>query len=281
MQPGGSGRTAVKRPAGARRKRPPTGPSRSYVAVWAALAALSLGYVTVLTVNPELLTAMGVPMAPVEPEGNYGQRFVASTQLAADVQSLQQTVAGLQSEVAAMKTTAPLSVRNPVVPVQRPVDAKSVDAKPGEPKLQGRIGADGARVAGMVIVNGQPQTQLPASPAAPASIAGSVVTGSIARAPETAAPAGSAIGPHAGTVGLELVTGPSVDALRLNWILLNERHGAALKGLEPRYLQPDQNGAFRLLAGPVATADAADSLCEQFRSKGTQCHVTTFQGNAF
>jgi hypothetical protein len=84
-----------------------------------------------------------------------------------------------------------------------------------------------------------------------------------------------------GPLGLELVTGPSVDALRLNWSFLGDRHGAALKSLEARYAASAQGGPFKLLAGPVASAEDGARLCEQFRAKGTPCRVAPFTGQGF
>jgi hypothetical protein len=212
-----------------------------------------MGYLAVLTVQPDMLTAMGVPVTPADPENNQGQRLAAK--LATDVQSLQQSVADLQGEVTALRSSSvPLVIKaearsSAARPIDQAQEPKLSDPRLADPKLQGRITPlDGTRVAGMVITHGSP-------------------------APEPAAPTGP--------LGLELVTGPSVDALRLNWILLSDRHGAALKSLEARYVGGGPNSAFQLLAGPVASAEAGAQLCEQFRAKGTPCRVGQFQGHGF
>ena len=252
--------------AGARKKNPrpttankrrPSGPTRAYVAMWAVLAGVSMTYLAVLTVSPEVLTAMGAPILPGDPESNHGQRFAAK--LATDVQSLQQSVSELQGEISALRGGAPVAIKAAAQPADiKAVEAKLPELRSPEPKLQARLGTplDGTRVAGMIITNaGLPQpasAQSSAQPAAPA-----------------------------GPLGLELVTGPSVDALRLNWGVLAERHGAALKNLEVKYIGGGQNGAFQLLAGPVASAEDGFRLCEQFRDKGTPCKVGPFQGHGF
>lgn len=246
----GTNRKKPARPTAARQRRT-SGPSRAYVALWAVLAGVSMAYLAVLTVNPEVLVALGTPVIPADPESNHGQRFAAK--LATDVQSLQQTVTELRGEVTALrsgavavKTSAPAFDLNSL-------EAKLSEERTPEPKLQARLGTplDGTRVAGMVITNpGLPQ------PVAPPTVA-------------------------SGPLGLELVVGPSVDALRLNWGVLAERHGAALKTMEARYNAASPAGPFQLLVGPVASTEEGIRLCEHFRVKGTPCKVGPFGGQGF
>jgi hypothetical protein len=217
--------------------------------MWAALAAVSIVYLAVITVKPEAMMAMGVTVIPGDPESNHGQRFTAK--LVSDVQTLQQSVTELQGEISALRTGGPIAVKA----AAQSTDWLTADARPTEqrlpdPKLQGRLGTplDGTRVAGMVITS-----------------------------PGPAAPTAASTGP----IGLELVTGPSVDSLRLNWGVLAERHGATLKNLEVKYVAGGPNGPFQLLAGPVASADEGFRICEQFRAKGTPCKVGPFQGHGF
>jgi hypothetical protein len=232
------------RPSTARPRRT-SGPSRAYVAAWAVLAGVSMAYLAVLTVQPEAIMALGVPVIPGDPESNLGQRFTAK--LASDVQSLQQTVNELQGEVSALRSGGSIAVKA----AARTSDFQALEAQLEPPKMQARLGTplDGTRVAGMVI------------------------TGPGVPPPATAAPTGP--------IGLELVTGPSVDALRLNWGVLAERHGTTLKNLEVKYVAGGPNGPFKLLAGPVASAEEGSRICEQFRVKGTPCKVGPFQGNGF
>jgi hypothetical protein len=260
---------AAVRPTVAR-KRKVSGPHRAYVAMWAGLAGLSMAYVGVLTVSPDVLTAMGAPMIAPDSgtDSSQGQRYAAK--LASDMAALKQTVAALQGEVTALRSTGPLVVRANARADVRAPDNRAIDAEPVEPKLQGRLTMpdgstpppgnrlDGTRVAGMVITTTipGPATPMVATPAA----APPVLTGPF---------------------GLELVVGPSVDALRLNWTLLGDRHGAPLKSLEPRYTAASQTGPYQLLAGPVATVDDGWRLCEIFRAKGTPCKVSQFQGHGF
>jgi hypothetical protein len=205
-----------------------------------------MAYLAVLTIKPEAMMAMGIPVTPGDPESNFGQRL--TTKLATDVQSLQQTVAELQGEVVALRGSGSIAVKT----AAQSADWLTADARQSEQKLPARLGTplDGTRVAGMIISN--PALAPPAAAAAPA-----------------------------GPLGLELVTGPSVDSLRLNWGVLAERHGTTLKSLEVKYVAGGPNGPFQLLAGPVASAEDGFRICEQFRAKGTPCRVGPFQGNGF
>ena len=65
-------------------------------------------------------------------------------------------------------------------------------------------------------------------------------------------------------LGLRLARGASLEAIRLTWSLMNERHGAVLSGLEPRYVlvpgpTPSQP-LYQLIAGPLI--GAGESLAE-------------------
>jgi SPOR domain len=84
----------------------------------------------------------------------------------------------------------------------------------------------------------------------------------------------------AGPSGLEIASGPSLDALRLNWSLLSDRHAPELRNLEARYLNAGEGQPYRLVAGPVTTPDEAKRVCAQLQAKRVACRVTGFGGNA-
>ena len=79
--------------------------------------------------------------------------------------------------------------------------------------------------------------------------------------------------------GVQLASGPSVDALRLSWQLLQESHKSAIRALEPRFEEtagdPPQ---YRLIAGPLATSEDAEKLCERLRARRLACAVTPYGG---
>jgi hypothetical protein len=85
----------------------------------------------------------------------------------------------------------------------------------------------------------------------------------------------------AAPVGVRLTAGPSVDALRLSWSLMTERHGADLSQLEPRYVVGSTPSApFALIAGPLRSNEEAKNLCAALARKGIPCTVDAFTGNA-
>lgn len=131
---------------------------------------------------------------------------------------------------------------------------------------------------------------IPISPEKPAATA--IETGSVS-APATAAAAKAkpaagpiAFGPAVVTrsqsaVGVRLTAAPSVDALRLSWNLMSERHGTELGSLEPRYVSGGAPSApFALIAGPLPSEREAQDLCTTLITKGIPCSVDAFTGNA-
>jgi hypothetical protein len=85
----------------------------------------------------------------------------------------------------------------------------------------------------------------------------------------------------ANPVGIRLTAGPSVDALRLSWLLMSERYGADLGGLQPRYVVGNTPAApYALIAGPFANNDEAQRTCGSLIAKGIPCSVDSYAGNA-
>lgn len=85
-------------------------------------------------------------------------------------------------------------------------------------------------------------------------------------------------------IGLRISKGTSLDALRLSWSLLADRHGAQLKNLEARYVagppNPDGEQSYDLLAGPVRSSAEAKRICKALAAKNIPCQVGAFSGDA-
>jgi hypothetical protein len=78
---------------------------------------------------------------------------------------------------------------------------------------------------------------------------------------------------------VQLAAGPSLDALKLSWSLLAERHGAILATLQPRFVPPrNEGGPYRLVAGPLPSKADADKVCADMGVGRTACFSTTFIG---
>ena len=83
-------------------------------------------------------------------------------------------------------------------------------------------------------------------------------------------------------IGVRIATGPSVDSLRLSWSALADRHGPSLRKLQPRYVTGiDATGlTYDLIAGPIASADEANKVCQRLHENGVRCAIGEYTGNA-
>ncbi len=83
-------------------------------------------------------------------------------------------------------------------------------------------------------------------------------------------------------VGIKVSTGDSVDSLRLSWSLLSEKHGDALKSLQPRFVVSGdpQNPTYDLVAGPVKSKSEANRVCKALTAQGVPCTVGPFAGDS-
>jgi hypothetical protein len=78
---------------------------------------------------------------------------------------------------------------------------------------------------------------------------------------------------------VQIGAGPSIDALRLSWSLLVEKHGETLGSLEPRVVSPRTEGApYRLVAGPLTTKAEAEQVCAQMGVGRASCFSVTYVG---
>lgn len=116
----------------------------------------------------------------------------------------------------------------------------------------------------------EPQPKQPA-PAQPTGFA-AVVTTVPAAAPPPPKP-----------YAVQLGSAVSVDELRLSWSMLTERHGDALRNLQPRVSQtttPEAGPIYDLSAGPFRSAADAKKACKALAARGVDCKVANFGGDA-
>jgi hypothetical protein len=124
----------------------------------------------------------------------------------------------------------------------------------------------------------------------PAPRASNITTGSIlqrAAASDTApAPSGAGDAASAGQPkaqhAIQLATAANLDALRLNWSLLSDRHRQLLGALQIRYRQTSgrPNAPYQLIAGPVRSVADAGRICKELAATGIACRATNFSGEA-
>ena len=248
---------------------PSIGPTRRRtftmnVIMFMGLGALALAYLIFVGARPDIVAAW-------RDKPNEAQTAIAETQRTveralADLDPIKQGVGEMKMDVENMKTGMQEAMERDrilltkVETLERAATAQATDkvaAAPAAPKKAAAV---------------QPAAKPAATPAA----AKPIETGSI-EPPKAAAPAKPA------PVGVLLATGPSVDALRLSWSIINDRHGAAVKDLHPRYVvngKADER-TYGLVAGPLETVADAKAMCKTMTENGIACEVSQYRGNAF
>lgn len=256
-------------------QRPAPVLSPGYVTIWALLATLALAYLALLVVRPDLAQRILTPPAVGLPEDNRGQR--ALTKALAEIKDLRQTAKVLERELAEVRAAMAASESRDTALTARVATIEAALQKLASP------------AGGPHIVSPANQPGDPLATAQAPLIVGHVEdrpTKAVrqARPDEPSRTAiDSALPPDAAKpqlgVAIQIASGPSLDAVRLSWQLMQETHKAALKVLEPRVVEvPGDPPSFKLLAGPLSTGDEAEKLCDRLRRRKTTCTVQPFAG---
>ena len=285
---------------------------KAYLLTWGLLATGALTYLGSLAWQPELL-ATPPPRTLVtaaEPEPDPVMR--TANKALAEIGTVQRSVGEIQRDVRQLKETVEQHetqgkvVRSRLTALEERTTAPEVPvaaAAPTPPPAANQKAAEKARKldaakANVKTAEPRPTTRVittiegpkPANEVAPAPIE----TGSIAQAPivfgnavVTTAPASvvttTSVAPPTPAApsryAVQLGAGPSLDALRLTWSLLAERHGAALASLQPHFVAPrNAGGPYRLVAGPLPNKAEADKVCVEMAVGRNGCFATTFIG---
>jgi hypothetical protein len=243
-----------------------------HVLLFLGMAALSLAYLTFVGMRPDL-----VAMWRQKP--NDAQAAIVETQrhverALADLDPIKQGVGEMKMEVDNMRTGMQEAMERDrlllakVETLERAAAQASekVATAPAQPPAKKQAVAKAPDVVPAAVASAAPK---------PAAVP-AIETGSIeqkkAAAPVKPAP-----------VGVLLATGPSVDALRLSWSIINDRHGAAVKDLHPRYVvsgKADER-TYGLVAGPLETVADAKAMCKTMTENGVACEVSQYRGIAF
>ena len=244
-----------------------------HVLLFLGMAALSLAYLTFVGMRPDL-----VAMWRQKP--NDAQAAIVETQrnverALADLDPIKQGVGEMKMEVDNMQHRHAGSDGARPPPARQGRDT-GTRRRPGE-----REGGDGTRAAAGEEAGRRQGTRCGARCSCQPlhqsrQQFAAIETGSIEQK-KAAAPAKPA------PVGVLLATGPSVDALRLSWSIINDRHGAAVKELHPRYVvsgKADER-TYGLVAGPLETVADAKAMCKTMTENGVACEVSQYRGNAF
>ena len=250
---------------------PSIGPTRRRtftlnVIMFMGLGALALAYLIFVGARPDLVAAW-------RDKPNEAQTAIAATQRTveralADLDPIKQGVGEMKMDVENMKTGMQEAMERDHILLTKVETLERATARATE------------KVAAAPPAPAAPKKAAPAQaaakPTAAAAPAKTIETGSI-EPPKAAAPAKPA------PVGVLLATGPSLDSLRLSWQILNDRHGASMKALQPRYVvsgKPEER-TYGLVAGPLETVADAKSVCKTMADNGIACEVSQYRGNAF
>jgi SPOR domain len=278
---------------------------RAYLLTWGLLAAGGLTYLASLAWHPQLFS---VQQRPQMAETDAGVQ--AANRALAEVGSVRRTVTEIQKDVGRIKDTigqreleekaaqARLSAledrvttmaTTPIAqatPESAPT-AKSRSSDKGRATAEKRqAGAEPPRAPTHIItLTETPAVPVPAakaqegSPRAETQTAPpKIETGSIP-APAVITFGEPEVTPAREAFAVQVAAGPSLDALRLSWSVLVERH-SALGSLQPRFVGPRKDGGhYRLLAGPLPSKAEADKVCDAMGVGKQGCLSTPYIGD--
>ncbi len=261
---------------------------RHYVALWVVLSSMALTYLVTLSVRPDLAEGFGDQVATlvgIEPRANdAGAREAQDEQTRADIEALRSALDAVQREAAALRAKSAaseeqrqdLAARLAAVEGQRtaeqglPIATASVNRGPLDGPATRPDALPGRAVDGHV-VDVPREAELPERKP-PTRESDRVTFGAPQVKPAATAPESPR--------GVQIATGPSVDALRLSWMLLSERHKEVLRNYEARFVPATGGKAptYRLIAGPIESTSAANRVCGELRARRVTCGVSAFGG---
>lgn len=254
----------------------------SYLLVWALLASLALGYLALLALRPDLAARFLVGPSEGSPEGNRGQR--AMSRALAELGDIKKSVSQLEASVSELKSTLAaealrgqtLEARIAAIEAAQNAGTPMARATPAGSRAEVAGAPDAANALGGTTVQGTVEERPAKTPRDGKTAPPTKAVAAAAGAAAAAKPAEPAKGP---ALGVWVASGPSLDAVRLSWQLLQESHKAPLKSLEPRFVESTGDPpAFQLIAGPVATREEAARICERLKAKQARCSVIPFSG---
>jgi len=269
----------------------------AYVLFWIFGAMFAAIYLAVVCTHPDMFAS--TPSGPdLEQQLAQTQRDV--TRVVADIDPLKDSVGQIKTDVDNLKTAQQQAsdrdqqtlekVASLEATVTQPKVAQAEPPPAAKQQMAHKTIAGGPKgsedVAAVVPTEAtHPQEVAVVAPIKPKKAATpakstAIETGSIAHKDEKNPAAAPAAKPQ---VALLLGSAPSVDAVKLNWSILSDRHGDAIRNLHPRYVAQGKGAerTYALLAGPVDSAEQAKTLCKLMLDRGFACEVSTYRGTAF
>lgn len=235
-----------------------------YVLLYLLAASLAVAYLTFLGARPDLVALWRDKPSEAQTAIVETQRTVERA--LADIDPLKQGLGEMKMDVANVKAGMQEAVERDRILLEK---VETLERSAHAPDKVAAAPAQPAAAKKQVVAKA-PEAPAAAKPAPP------IETGSIEQK-KAAAP------PKPAPVGVLLATGPSLDALRLSWTILNDRHSTTVKSLQPRYVvsgKADER-TYGLVAGPLETVAAAKAVCKTMTDNGMPCEVSQYRGNAF
>ena len=268
---------------------------RAYLLTWGLLAAGGLTYLGSLVWHPQLSPLLRPQVAEPDPSIQAANKALAEvgsvrrtvTEMQKDLGRIKDTIGqreaeekAAQARLVALEERVTTFASTPVAPPQELAPEPTARPRAGEKGKAAsesrQNGAEPPRASARSI----PVTEAPAAPLTPPVKPQGVApkaettkaettkaeppkieTGSIAAAAPVITFGEPEVTPAQQAFAVQIAAGPSLDALRLSWNILAERHGA-LAVLQPRFIAPRaQGGSYRLLAGPLPSKADADRIC--------------------
>jgi hypothetical protein len=262
--------------------------NRMYLALWLLLAAGALVYLGALTLVSGQMTALFGSPKPATSEANELAEGPTTLELKDEIARLQDEIAEVRGELRTVAATSQGladrvdTIENASIQVDGN-QTSAVNVSQGKAKAQ--VAPDDSGITGVVIGD-----DIGSEDVAESEPAAEPVTKTKKKQAETLAAAEPDL-PEASSeavvqpqkkkmFGLELAVSTSPEALQLNWDLLTERHGTLLKGLTARtQASASDPASYRLVAGPYANAQQAQSACAKLKKQNVACQVTGFGGD--
>ena len=250
-----------------------------YAAAWGFAGLVSMGYLAAVLIGQEPVSNIAARWSAQERDANEVAAALARTQ--SEVASLQRSVGVLEADMGRVKTQA----------VQQ--DAREKDLTGRVTAVEGRVERFATQLTQVFAKAPPPTKGAPATVALARPGAAAIETSAIPPkelAPVVAVPRELAVQRHSvgqppvdpaqpsgPSAAILLARGPSIDALRLSWSLLNERHKGTLGALEPRVVSAEP-GLYQLIAGPIASPADAAKVCANLKARGVTCQAAEFKG---
>ena len=281
---------------------------RAYLLTWGLLAAGGLTYLGSLVWHPHLSPLLRPQMAEPDPSIQAANKALAAvgsvrrtvTEMQKDLGSIKDTIGqreaeekAAQARLVALEERVTTFAATPVAPPPDVAPEPTAKPRAGEKgKAAGESRQNGTEPprspARIVSVTEAPSAPLPPAvkPQGVASKAETtkaeppkIETGSIAATKPVITFGEPEVTPAQQSFAVQIAAGPSLDALRLSWNILAERHGA-LALLQPRFIAPRaQGGSYRLLAGPLPSKADADRICAAMNVGKQGCFSTPHIGD--